>query len=236
MAIEDGYQLSLTLDEAVHAAKPGATVDIEGALRKYQSVRVHHIASLCRCDANMNVHFCRGVLQCSAAAPHVRLLLSSSELVFRSDGEQDSSSWCCCHAQQRLVRASSIHGLAGMAAIMASTYKAYMGEGLGDFGKWLMKFKIPHFGKVRCDLCAVHVASHLGCHTDGLADLGGFGLYHLSASVSASSFHAFACEVGSRGEGSDLPLSADHALCCLCECPSTPTLCHRRWAARWPWT
>lgn len=53
------------------------------------------------------------------------------------------------HAQQRLVRASSIHGLAGMAAIMASTYKAYMGEGLGDFGKWLMKFKIPHFGKVR---------------------------------------------------------------------------------------
>ena len=54
--------------------------------------------------------------------------------------------------QQRLVRASSIHGLAGMAAIMASTYKAYMGEGLGDFGKWLMKFKIPHFGKVRQSL------------------------------------------------------------------------------------
>jgi zeaxanthin epoxidase len=86
MAIEDGYQLSLTLDEAVHSVQPGAPVDIEGALRKYQS--------------------------------------------------------------QRLVRASSIHGLAGMAAIMASTYKAYMGEGLGDFGKWLMKFKIPHFGKV----------------------------------------------------------------------------------------
>ena len=50
------------------------------------------------------------------------------------------------------MRASSIHGLAGMAAIMASTYKAYMGEGLGDFGKWLMKFKIPHFGKVRHSL------------------------------------------------------------------------------------
>lgn len=86
MAIEDGYQLSLTLDEAVQSVKPGQPVDIEAALRKYQS--------------------------------------------------------------QRLVRASSIHGLAGMAAIMASTYKAYMGEGLGDFGKWLMKFKIPHFGKV----------------------------------------------------------------------------------------
>jgi hypothetical protein len=63
------------------------------------------------------------------------------------------------HVQQRLVRASSIHGLAGMAAIMASTYKAYMGEGLGDFGKWLMKFKIPHFGKVRERLlpaCCTH--------------------------------------------------------------------------------
>lgn len=31
---------------------------------------------------------------------------------------------------------------------MASTYKAYLGEGMGDFGKWLMQFKIPHFGKV----------------------------------------------------------------------------------------
>ena len=38
MAIEDGYQLSLTLDEAVHSVQPGAPVDIEGALRKYQSV------------------------------------------------------------------------------------------------------------------------------------------------------------------------------------------------------
>jgi hypothetical protein len=65
--------------------------------------------------------------------------------------------------QQRLVRASSIHGLAGMAAIMASTYKAYMGEGLGDFGKWLMKFKIPHFGKVRCGCClGKHVISSSG--------------------------------------------------------------------------
>ena len=50
--------------------------------------------------------------------------------------------------QQRVLRASAIHGLAGMAAIMASTYKATLGEGLGDFGKWLMKFGIPHPGKV----------------------------------------------------------------------------------------
>jgi hypothetical protein len=38
MAIEDGYQLSLTLDEAVQGVQPGGPVDIEGALRKYQSV------------------------------------------------------------------------------------------------------------------------------------------------------------------------------------------------------
>lgn len=58
--------------------------------------------------------------------------------------------------QQRVLRASSIHGLAGMAAIMASTYKAYLGEGMGDFGRWLMQFKIPHFGKVRRQFpCAV---------------------------------------------------------------------------------
>ena len=43
-----------------------------------------------------------------------------------------------------------------MAAIMASTYKAYLGEGMGDFGRWLMQFKIPHFGKVRWQLsCSV---------------------------------------------------------------------------------
>ena len=64
--------------------------------------------------------------------------------------------------QQRLVRASSIHGLAGMAAIMASTYKAYMGEGLGDFGKWLMKFKIPHFGKVRQSLLPAPCMRNMG--------------------------------------------------------------------------
>lgn len=87
MAIEDGYQMALTLDKAVkHAAESNQPLDIESALKEYQGLRV--------------------------------------------------------------IRASSIHGLAGMAAIMASTYKAYMGEGMGSFGKWLMKYKIPHFGRV----------------------------------------------------------------------------------------
>jgi len=49
---------------------------------------------------------------------------------------------------KRLVRASAIHGLAGSAAIMASTYKAYLGEGLGPLGDLLLPLKIPHPGKV----------------------------------------------------------------------------------------
>lgn len=63
--------------------------------------------------------------------------------------------------QLRVMRASSIHGLAGMAAIMASTYKAYMGEGLGGFGKWLLQFKIPHFGRVLTILShTAHTSQH----------------------------------------------------------------------------
>lgn len=48
---------------------------------------------------------------------------------------------------QRMMRASAIHGMAGMAAFMASTYKAYLGEGFpgpleqvrgawGEEGRW----------------------------------------------------------------------------------------------------
>ena len=49
---------------------------------------------------------------------------------------------------KRLLRASTIHGLAGMAAIMASTYKAHLGEGLGPLS-WITKFRVPHPGRVR---------------------------------------------------------------------------------------
>ncbi|PSC71770.1 zeaxanthin epoxidase [Micractinium conductrix] len=51
------------------------------------------------------------------------------------------------YTMKRVVRAASIHGMAGMAAYMASTYKAYLGEGLGPL-EWLTKFKIPHPGRV----------------------------------------------------------------------------------------
>jgi zeaxanthin epoxidase len=52
------------------------------------------------------------------------------------------------YQNKRMMRASTIHGLAGSAAIMASTYKAYLGEGLGPLGDWLQQLKIPHPGKV----------------------------------------------------------------------------------------
>eukprot|EP00271_Cylindrocystis_brebissonii_P016079 TRINITY_DN39257_c0_g1_i1.p1 TRINITY_DN39257_c0_g1~~TRINITY_DN39257_c0_g1_i1.p1 ORF type:complete len:730 (+),score=130.62 TRINITY_DN39257_c0_g1_i1:134-2191(+) len=51
------------------------------------------------------------------------------------------------YESERRMRVGAIHGLARMAAIMASTYKAYLGEGLGPLS-WITKFKIPHPGKV----------------------------------------------------------------------------------------
>jgi zeaxanthin epoxidase len=48
---------------------------------------------------------------------------------------------------KRLVRAAAIHGMAGMAAFMASTYKAYLGEGLGPLSS-ITQFKVPHPGRV----------------------------------------------------------------------------------------
>ncbi|KAK1438996.1 hypothetical protein QVD17_04811 [Tagetes erecta] len=47
----------------------------------------------------------------------------------------------------RRLRVAVIHGLARMAAIMASTYKAYLGVGLGPLS-FLTNFKIPHPGRV----------------------------------------------------------------------------------------
>jgi len=47
----------------------------------------------------------------------------------------------------RMMRAAAIHGMAGMAAVMAATYKAYLGEGLGPLS-WIQRFKLPHPGRV----------------------------------------------------------------------------------------
>ncbi|XP_044470270.1 zeaxanthin epoxidase, chloroplastic [Mangifera indica] len=47
----------------------------------------------------------------------------------------------------RRLRVAVIHGMARMAAMMASTYKAYLGVGLGPLS-FLTKFRIPHPGRV----------------------------------------------------------------------------------------
>ncbi|KAL9245795.1 hypothetical protein vseg_019403 [Gypsophila vaccaria] len=47
----------------------------------------------------------------------------------------------------RKLRVAVIHGMARMAAIMASTYKAYLGVGLGPLS-FLEKLRIPHPGRV----------------------------------------------------------------------------------------
>ncbi|GLT54122.1 hypothetical protein SLA2020_273490 [Shorea laevis] len=47
----------------------------------------------------------------------------------------------------RKLRVAVIHGMARMAALMASTYKAYLGVGLGPLS-FLTKFRIPHPGRV----------------------------------------------------------------------------------------
>ncbi|XP_052196045.1 zeaxanthin epoxidase, chloroplastic isoform X2 [Diospyros lotus] len=51
------------------------------------------------------------------------------------------------YEKARILRVAVIHGLARMAAIMATTYKAYLGVGLGPLS-FLTKFRIPHPGRV----------------------------------------------------------------------------------------
>jgi len=48
---------------------------------------------------------------------------------------------------KRLGRAAAIHGMARMAAFMASTYKTYLGEGMGPLEP-LTRLRIPHPGRV----------------------------------------------------------------------------------------
>uniref|UniRef100_A0A0D9W5M0 Zeaxanthin epoxidase, chloroplastic n=1 Tax=Leersia perrieri TaxID=77586 RepID=A0A0D9W5M0_9ORYZ len=51
------------------------------------------------------------------------------------------------YEQERILRVSVIHGLARMAAIMATTYRPYLGVGLGPLS-FLTKLRIPHPGRV----------------------------------------------------------------------------------------
>lgn len=51
------------------------------------------------------------------------------------------------YERARTFRVAAVHGMARMAAMMASTYKAYLGVGLGPLS-FLTKFRIPHPGRV----------------------------------------------------------------------------------------
>lgn len=51
------------------------------------------------------------------------------------------------YEKARRLRVAVIHGMARMAALMATTYKAYLGVGLGPLS-FLTKFRIPHPGRV----------------------------------------------------------------------------------------
>lgn len=86
MAIEDGYQLAVELENAwQESVKTGTPMDIVSSLRRYE--------------------------------------------------------------KERRVRVAVIHGLARMAAIMATTYRPYLGVGLGPLS-FLTKLRIPHPGRV----------------------------------------------------------------------------------------
>ncbi|XP_066342971.1 zeaxanthin epoxidase, chloroplastic-like isoform X4 [Miscanthus floridulus] len=52
-----------------------------------------------------------------------------------------------CYEKERRLRVAIIHGLARMAAIMATTYRPYLGVGLGPLS-FLTKLRIPHPGRV----------------------------------------------------------------------------------------
>ncbi|XP_058777978.1 zeaxanthin epoxidase, chloroplastic-like isoform X2 [Vicia villosa] len=86
MAIEDGYQLALELDNGwKQSEKSSSPIDIDSFLKSYE--------------------------------------------------------------RERRLRVAIIHGMARMAASMASTYKAYLGVGLGPL-EFLTKFRIPHPGRI----------------------------------------------------------------------------------------
>ncbi|KAK7309217.1 hypothetical protein RJT34_05759 [Clitoria ternatea] len=51
------------------------------------------------------------------------------------------------YERERRLRVALVHGMARMAALMATTYKAHLGVGLGPL-EFLTKFRIPHPGRV----------------------------------------------------------------------------------------
>ena len=71
----------------------------------------------------------------------------TAEVERRGPKDADVEGVLRSYFNKRVWRAATIHGMAGMAAGMASTYKAYLGEGLGPL-EALTQLKIPHPGRV----------------------------------------------------------------------------------------
>lgn len=69
------------------------------------------------------------------------------EQCIKSGSPIDIDSCLRSYERERVLRVAIIHGMARMAALMASTYKAYLGVGLGPL-EFLTKFRIPHPGRV----------------------------------------------------------------------------------------
>ncbi|KAK7307628.1 hypothetical protein VNO77_40865 [Canavalia gladiata] len=69
------------------------------------------------------------------------------EQSIKSGSPIDINSVLRSYERERILRVAIIHGMARMAAMMASTYKAYLGVGLGPL-EFLTQFRIPHPGRV----------------------------------------------------------------------------------------
>jgi len=125
MAIEDGYQLANDLTDAVAAARAGSGKARKGGLAGLG-------ATLAGLFGGAGVDVPEGGGE--GAAP----------TTFAFDAEAVLKRY----QASRIPRAAAIHGLARMAAVMASTYKAYLGEGLGPLEAPLARLRIPHPGRV----------------------------------------------------------------------------------------
>ena len=164
MAIEDAYQLGKDLFEEADRSRSAAKVlDPEPVLKVGPPEGWALLGQLSCALLLLGVLLkaLAAILPNSAGVQRTVLFSAAAQRAVQSPSclcaKQCWRQVLCLHAlslasmqgwvRKRLLRVSAVHGLAGMAAIMASTYKAYLGEGLGPLS-WIQKFKIPHPGRV----------------------------------------------------------------------------------------
>eukprot|EP00245_Coleochaete_scutata_P014239 TRINITY_DN600_c0_g1_i1.p1 TRINITY_DN600_c0_g1~~TRINITY_DN600_c0_g1_i1.p1 ORF type:complete len:696 (-),score=179.34 TRINITY_DN600_c0_g1_i1:284-2371(-) len=85
---------------------------------------------------------------CMAVEDGFQLALDLEKAINKAGSQPlDIPSVLQSYQDERRLRVGAVHGLARMAAVMASTYKSYLGEGMGPLS-WITKLRIPHYGKV----------------------------------------------------------------------------------------